>query len=137
MDLKSLLPQNFIDLNGLKKTITKIREEIKTNSYTHPMTHPATMIVQDNNNQFVTKEQKEQWNNKLDADANAVSASKLQAPININGVPFDGTQDVTIPSTSNFIFKVEDGHLILYTTDGVTSNPTFTLEDGHLIMEIN
>ena len=137
MDLKNLLPQNFIDLNGLKRAILKIKTEIKESKYIHPSTHPATMIVQDNTNQFVTKEQKEQWNNKLDADANAVSASKLQAPININGVSFDGTQDITIPSTSNFIFKVEDGHLILYTTDGVTSNPTFTLEDGHLIMEIN
>lgn len=129
--------KHWIDTTKLNRYHTKLKEWIEQNKYVHPITHPATMIVQDNNNQFVTKEQKDQWTNKLDADANAVSASKLQAPININGVPFDGTQDVTIPSTSNFIFKVEDGHLILYTTDGVTSNPTFTLEDGHLIMEIN
>ena len=129
--------KHWIDTTKLNRYHTKLKEWIEQNKYTHPLTHPATMIVQDNTNQFVTKEQKEQWNNKLDADANAVSASKLQAPININGVSFDGTQDITIPSTSNFIFKVEDGHLILYTTDGVTSNPTFTLEDGHLIMEIN
>lgn len=129
--------KHWIDITNLTRYNAALKEWIENNKYIHPSTHPATMIVQDNANQFVTKEQKEQWNNKLDADANAVSASKLQAPININGVPFDGTQDVTIPSTSNFIFKVEDGHLILYTTDGVTSNPSFTLEDGHLIMEIN
>lgn len=82
MDLKSLLPQNFIDLNGLKKTITKIREEIKTNSYTHPMTHPATMIVQDNNNQFVTKEQKDQWTNKLDPNTNIATNEEVEALLN-------------------------------------------------------
>lgn len=36
----------------------------------------------------------------------------------------------------NFIFKVENGHLILYTVDNNVA-PNFTLEGGHLIMEIN
>ena len=35
----------------------------------------------------------------------------------------------------NFIFKVENGHLVLYTVENGTA-PTFNLENGHLIMEI-
>jgi phage-related tail fiber protein len=35
--------------------------------YTHPLTHPATMIVQDANHRFVTDIEKSYWNAKLDA----------------------------------------------------------------------
>lgn len=88
----------WIDLTGLGTYHKKIKEWIEKNKYIHPANHPATMIIQDNLNQFVSKEQKNIWNNKLDADANAVSASKLNKAININGVSFDGSQDITISS---------------------------------------
>ena len=82
MDLKNLLPQNFIDLNGLKRAILKIKTEIKESKYTHPLTHPATMIVQDNTNQFVTKEQKDQWTNKLDPNTNIATNEEVEALLN-------------------------------------------------------
>lgn len=89
----------WIDLTGLGRYHEKIKAWIEKNKYVHPANHPATMIVQDNLNQFVSKEQKTKWNNKLDADANAVSASKLNTPVNINGIPFDGTKDINIVSS--------------------------------------
>ncbi len=89
----------WINLLNLGRYHDKIKAWIEENKYIHPLNHPATMIVQDNLNQFVTKNEKTKWNNKMDADANAVSASKLQTPRNINGVSFDGTQDITVPIT--------------------------------------
>ena len=86
----------WINLLNLGRYHEKIKAWIEENKYVHPFSHPATMIVQDNLNQFVTKEEKIKWNNKLDADANAVSASKLLTPVNINNVPFDGTNDIKI-----------------------------------------
>lgn len=56
----------------------------------------ASNIIQDDDNKLVTKIQVESWNNKLDADANAVSASKLVKPVKINNVPFDGSTDINI-----------------------------------------
>lgn len=47
--------------------------------------------------------------------------------VNIKGVKGD---------PGNFIFKVENGHLILYTVDNGTA-PSFSLENGHLMIEIN
>ena len=38
--------------------------EANANKYTHPSTHPATMIVSDSNNRFVTDTQISTWNNK-------------------------------------------------------------------------
>lgn len=96
----------WIDLTGLGRYHEKIKAWIEKNKYVHPANHPATMIVQDNLNQFVSKEQKDKWNNKLDADANAASASKLNKAVRINGVEFDGTKDITISNVSetNVIF---------------------------------
>lgn len=38
------------------------------NNYTHPSTHPASIINQDANNRFVTDTEKSTWNNKLCSD---------------------------------------------------------------------
>lgn len=95
----------WIDLTGLGRYHEKIKAWIEKNKYVHPANHPATMIVQDNLNQFVSKEQKDKWNNKLDADANAVSASKLNKAVRINGVLFDGTKDINFDITSAYIEK--------------------------------
>lgn len=95
----------WIDLTGLGKYHEKIKAWIEKNKYVHPANHPATMIVQDSLNQFVSKEQKDKWNNKLDADANAVSASKLNKAVRINGVLFDGTKDINFDITSAYVEK--------------------------------
>ena len=36
------------------------------NNYTHPDTHPASMIEQDETHEFVTDAEKTAWNNKVD-----------------------------------------------------------------------
>lgn len=86
----------LINMLLLKFYHQNILQVINKLSYVHPTTHPASMIVQDQFNKFVTSSQIEKWNNKLDADSNAVSASKLLNPIKINGVEFDGTKDIEI-----------------------------------------
>ncbi|OAU97575.1 hypothetical protein AO385_0740 [Moraxella catarrhalis] len=40
-------------------------------------------------------------NSKLDSNASAISAQKLTTPRRINGIAFDGTQDITLPTTTN------------------------------------
>lgn len=93
---------SLINFNLLSNYHTMLKTYLKKTTYVHPETHPASMIVQDQFNKFVTSTQIDRWNNKLDADANAVSASKLLKPVNINGVPFDGTKDI------DFEFKYND-----------------------------
>lgn len=86
---------NLINLFRLSEYHTKLMAYLKKIAYVHPETHPASMIVQDKFNKFVTESQIERWNNKLDADANAASASKLSKPVKINGISFDGTKDIS------------------------------------------
>lgn len=45
----------------------------------------------------------EKFNNKLNKNENAVSATKLKTPITINGVNFDGTQNISIKANANMI----------------------------------
>nr|WP_194161892.1 tail fiber protein [Moraxella catarrhalis] len=40
-------------------------------------------------------------NSKLNSNASAISAQKLTTPRRINGIVFDGTQDITLPTTTN------------------------------------
>jgi len=44
----------------------KLESLVELNEYIHPDTHPATMIVEDENHRFVTDEQINEWNNKID-----------------------------------------------------------------------
>lgn len=80
--------------------------EPNANKYVHPPTHPATMIEQNPTHRFVSDGEKASWNGKLDANANAVSASKLQTgrTIALSGdvtgsAVFDGSSNVTITAT--------------------------------------
>lgn len=59
----------------------------------------------------VTATNKTAWNNKLDKTATAVAATKLATGRAINGVPFDGTKDISInggnaASVNHFTFAV-------------------------------
>ena len=56
---------------------------------------------------------------------------------NDKGLPNPETINIKGPQgdPGNFVFKVENGHLVLYTVENGTA-PTFNLENGHLIMEI-
>lgn len=50
-----------------KKSDGSLAFETSTSSYTHPATHPASIIEQDSNNRFVKDAEKTNWNNKQDA----------------------------------------------------------------------
>lgn len=108
----------YIDtkLSGIDPNATKVEDSttngnIKINGvenvvYTHPTSHPASIITQDVNNRFVTDTEKATWNGKLDSTANAVSASKLVTgrSISLTGdvtgsVTFDGSANVSIAAT--------------------------------------
>lgn len=95
----------FLDLNGLGIYHTNMKDwvvgEINTKQYVHPSTHPASMIVQDATHRMVSDTQITNWNSKLGATDNAVSASKLATSVNINGVAFDGTKSITITAAAN------------------------------------
>lgn len=48
------------------KTSQLVNDSGFTDNYTHPDTHPANIIIQDENHRFVTDSEKDAWNNKLD-----------------------------------------------------------------------
>lgn len=50
------------------------------NKYTHPASHPASIITQDENNRFVSDDEKSDWNNKLDKTGGTISGD-----VSING----------------------------------------------------
>lgn len=47
-------------------------------TYTHPSTHPATMITEDRNHRFVTDAEKSSWNGKI-SNLNGVSINRCKA----------------------------------------------------------
>jgi Head fiber protein. len=47
--------------------------ENNANYYVHPANHPASIIIQDSNNRFVTDNEKDYWNAKMDADSTYTS----------------------------------------------------------------
>lgn len=81
------------------------------NSYIHPSTHPASIIVQDANNRFVTDAQISTWNGKANTSGTYTglvvgSANKLTTARNINltgnvtgTCTFDGSDNVSITCT--------------------------------------
>ena len=42
---------------------------VRANNYTHPSTHPASIIVQDATHRFVNDDEKEEWNSKLGSNS--------------------------------------------------------------------
>lgn len=56
--------------NGLMSSTDKSKLDtiaINANNYSHPSTHPASMVTQDANNRFVTDTEKSTWNAKANA----------------------------------------------------------------------
>ena len=66
--------------NGLLSNTDKAKLDgiaSNANNYTHPSTHPATMIVQDANNRFVTDTEKTTWNAKASTAVATTGANGL------------------------------------------------------------
>lgn len=60
----------FSKLNGI---------EAGANKYTHPSTHPASIIAQDSSNRFVTDAEKSTWNAKAESSVATSSANGLMS----------------------------------------------------------
>jgi predicted NAD/FAD-binding protein len=54
--------------------------------YTHPLTHPATIIVQTENYRFVTDIEKNTWNSKWTYDENTIKNVKVNEAVNADTV---------------------------------------------------
>lgn len=123
----------WIDLENLGSFNRKIRDWIKT------VNIHANKIIQDSNNKFVTNEQINNWTNKLDADANAVSASKLHTPVKINGISFDGSKDIEIYALdSSVVFRELKYYVNLPANDTIINIPIeFTKQKGFLSVYID
>jgi hypothetical protein len=123
---------SLINFNLLSNYHTMLKTYLKKTTYVHPETHPASMIVQDQFNKFVTSTQIERWNNKLDADANAVSASKLSKPVTINGVEFDGSKNIEIKTQSINFYEI---YLTLEKNNSIINIPDeYEFQDNFCIM---
>ncbi len=83
---KNLSTNDFTDV--LKSKLDGIA--VGANNYTHPSTHPPSIIAQDSNNRFVTDVEKNNWNGKADVSDIPTSLSQLTNDsgfITINQVP--------------------------------------------------
>ena len=89
--------------------------ETGANNYVHPANHPASMIVQDASNRFVSDTEKTAWNSKLDA-------GNIKAGANVS-VSVSGN-DVTISSTGGGGAEVGvvDNLTSTSTTDALSAN---------------
>ncbi|SFT03208.1 right-handed parallel beta-helix repeat-containing protein [Paenibacillus sp. BC26] len=114
--ISSTIPTATSNAKGLLSAADKTKLDgiaAGANNYTHPATHPATMITEDAGHRFVTDAEKADWNSVkgdmmrtvYDADNDGVvdQAEKLQTAraIAINGdvtgtTTFDGSTNVTI-----------------------------------------
>lgn len=71
-----------ISVNGLMSSTDKKKLDgvaAGANNYTHPVTHPATIITQDANNRFVTDTEKSTWNGKASTAVATTSANGLMS----------------------------------------------------------
>ncbi|TDL92110.1 hypothetical protein E2R55_03320 [Vibrio vulnificus] len=73
------------------------------NNYVHPTTHPASIITQDTNNQFVTVADKSNWNAKettagAQAKADAVKNMLFDQSLLWQGASYPLSDDTIIPS---------------------------------------
>lgn len=95
--------------NGLMSSamVTKLNGiTAGANAYTHPSTHPASIIVQDSSNRFVTDTQISTWNAKASTAVATTSANGLMSAAmvtKLNGIATGATKitvDSALSSTS-------------------------------------
>ena len=94
--------------------------------YTHPSTHPATMITESATKRFVTDAEKATWNNKQD------TISELGS-YNVTYTDTDNTQKTSILSTLINIIKTSVNNKVdKETGKGLSSNDYTTAEKNKL-----
>lgn len=105
---------------------TKLSEiAAKANNYSHPESHPASVIEQDANNRFVTDTEKANWNNKGDVTltgTQTLTNKTLMAPV-VNVVRFASQANAGVSGTAVTV-DFSTGQKQLLT---LTGNATVTL----------
>jgi hypothetical protein len=106
-------------------------------NYTHPTTHPASIIEQDSNNRFVTDAERTKWNSSEQAVAPSISTkiSSYTMTGSDSTVLFDTTESpitVTLPIASTvtgrifYIRKNDDGY------NSLTFSPSLKVGSGEV-----
>jgi len=94
--------------------------EANANDYSHPGTHPATMITEDSSHRFATDAEKTAWNDKLDKSGGSVTGDlTVSGDLTINGT-------TTSIDTTNL--EIEDNVVVLNKNQSGT--PPTTLRSG-------
>lgn len=99
-------------------------------SYTHPQTHPATMITEDTTHRFVTDEEKATWSDKIDAVHVAGEITKLvaSAPETLNTLAKLATAINNNPKFATELIKSLEGK-VDKVEGKVLSTNDYTTED--------
>ena len=90
------------------------------NNYSHPVSHPATMITEDSSNRFVSDTEKSTWNGKLDKAGGTVTGD-----LTVSG---DLTVEGTTTSIDTVNLEIEDNVVLLNSNQ--TGTPPTTLRSG-------
>lgn len=119
--------------NGLMASTDKTKlDGIATgaNNYTHPSTHPATMITEDSSRRFATDAEKSAWNAKASTAVATTSANGLMASTDkskLDGIAVGATR---VESDSfNGSIKVNGSSVGVY-THPATHSPSIIVQDA-------
>lgn len=94
------------------------------NNYTHPSTHPPSIIVQDASNRFVTDTEKATWNAKAGTAMATTSVNGLMASADktkLDGVSTGANK--AEQSSTNGNIKIDGVEKVVYTHPGSGTNP--------------
>lgn len=116
-DLKAVaFTGRYLDLTGIPAEATGLAAglmsaadktkldgvEAGANEYTHPSTHPATMIIQDDTHRFATDAEKTTWNAKAGTAVASTTANGLMTSadkVKLNGIA-EGANKYVHPTTA-------------------------------------
>lgn len=114
--------------NGLMSSTDKVKlDSVETgaNNYTHPSSHPATMITEDASHRFVTDSEKSTWNAKATTSVATTSSNGLMLSADkakLDGIE-DGANNYIHPSSHPATMITEDStHRFVTDTEKSTWN---------------
>lgn len=112
-------PHAIVDATKAEQSDTNgniIIDGVDTNVYTHPDTHPATMIVEDANHRFVTDQEKKKWNS-VDTTLSSTSTNPVQNKVIKEAIDNIGTfiASPASPSKTNTLWiDTANGSILKY-----------------------